>query len=92
MALFGPPFWPLTTAQPHPRATVVLVDEVDAGACWLPALSWLPKARTLTSSVFLEELNASCLNGTPDFLSGVFPAAQVAVGSLQTSNRRLRNT
>jgi hypothetical protein len=51
-------------------------------ACYLPALSWLPKARTLASSVFFEELNASILDGIPNFLSGVFPATKVAVGSL----------
>jgi hypothetical protein len=51
-------------------------------ACRLPALSWLPKARTLASTVFFEELNAGSLDGIPNFQSGVFPATQLAVGSL----------
>jgi len=57
---------------------------------YLPAFSRFSKARTFTSPVFFEELNAGSLNGIPNFLSRVFPATQVAVGSLQTSNRRLR--
>jgi hypothetical protein len=51
MALFGPPFWPLTTAQPHPRATVVLVDEVDAGGL-LATCAFLERIPTHSANAF----------------------------------------
>jgi hypothetical protein len=76
------------TPGPPPFSSM---SSTPASFC-LPALSWLPKGRTLAFPVFFEELNASSLDGIPNFLSGVFSATQIAVSRLQTSYGRLRNT
>ena len=46
---------------------------------------------TLAAAVFFEELNTGSFDGGLNLLSGIFAAAQVAIDSFQTCDRRLGN-
>ncbi len=79
--LFGR-FWPLTIAQSHTPVAAVLVDEVDASRSVIIFAFSASEGAPLRPPHFLEELNARSLEGTFNFLSGLFSPTQVAVRSL----------